>query len=439
MRIRGASTAVCLRQPLDLTSEPAPSPTGRPYSPYPYRDLAPAPREWERHAQPSPTPAPEIHHDRFSLFPLLPIELRLQVWRQAILSAAEHGRVHRIRLAVSKPLDHEQSRLELVVTPRLADSTRATRSLLSTCAESRRESLSHPLSTLPDALPLQHGGLLRCNLSKDIILLEDLSSPILVQLSHLHLPCHDDSPSHPPLHPLSNARHLGLDLAPCLAQTPTWASYPPVAAAPGIPGDVESALVTFAASLPRLEQIYLLQAPAGVPSPLSPPGTRAPTSSCSPEHLFFSAQPDSAETAAVVATAAGEWYATRPPPSFFVDVDVAAGAGRGVYYAHLTRLVRFLCRLRQALDTPVVEADDIVDEAGLLLLLSFERLAGVRVRLLGHYMSGSRAEGMVGEKRRGREWEGEWEESSPERCLEVALEGEPRWVQWEWVCQCLGC
>ncbi|KAG7292748.1 hypothetical protein NEMBOFW57_002788 [Staphylotrichum longicolle] len=268
------------------------------------------------------------------------------------------------------------SPLELAVTPRLADSTRATRSLLSTCAESRRESLSHPLSTLPDTPPPQHGGLLRCNLSKDIILLEDLSSPLLVQLSHLRLPCHDDSPSHPPLHPLSNARHLGLDLAPCLAETPTWASsYPPVAAAPGIPGDAESALVTFAASLPRLEQIYLLQAPAGVPSPLSPPGTRAPTpssSSCSPEHLFLSARRDSAETAVVTtATATGEWYATRPPSSFFVDVDVAAAAGtgerrgRGRYYAHLARLVRFLCRLRQALDTPaVVEADDIVDEAG---------------------------------------------------------------------------
>ena len=56
------------------------------------------------------------------------------------------------------------------------------------------------------------------------------------------------------------------------------------------------------------------------------------------------------------------------------------------------------------------------------------RVRGVRVRLLGQYFYESGGGGVEGR-----------EESSPTRCLEVGLAREPRWVQWEWVCQSLGC
>jgi hypothetical protein len=91
-----------------------------------------------------------------------------------------------------------------------------------------------------------------------------------------------------------------------------------------------------------------------------------------------------------------------------------------------------------------------MEEAGLV-----ERLEGVKVRVLGHYVavSGAAGGGGGGGGDDGASDDGEWgvegsgqgreEErlmlSSPERCLEVALGREPRWVQWEWVCQCLDC
>jgi hypothetical protein len=110
-----------------------------------------------------------------------------------------------------------------------------------------------------------------------------------------------------------------------------------------------------------------------------------------------------------------EWYTTQPFASYYV--------GEG-YYPRLRQAMRFLCQLRQAMDVPAVVTD--LDK-GLV-----ERLQGVKVRLLGHYVVKQRA-GVELEDGEGLEL------SSPEGCLEIGLGQEPRWVQWEWVCQCLDC
>jgi hypothetical protein len=276
--------------------------------------------------------------------------------------------------------------LELVATSGLADSTFATRALLATCREARQEALSY-LGVAPDTLPLQGGGILRCDLTRDVIMLEDLSPTLLLQIHTFH-------PQTPSLSPI---RHLGLDLAN--------------------PSHLESALVSFAASFPHLEQIYLLQATATLDTaaltapeqqqqedPITVVDWYPTTPAAQGRDHFF---PGTA--------AATDWYTTRPAPSYWVDE---------AYYLHLARLMRLLCEMRQALDSPPVmtQLEDVEGRLG--------RLEGVRLRVLRHYAFG---EGVgVGEG-------GLLKLSSPEKCLEVGLGREPRWVQWEWVCQCLDC
>ncbi len=405
MRHRLAVTPTWHRQPpLDLAAEPSSSPTGRPYSPYPYRDLPSTSREWEKHAPAERTAAAAIHHDNFHLFLYLPAELRLQIWSQAILAACEHGKVHRIRLAAaSSPNDDDNAkdspqqtpRLELATTPHLADSTRATRSLLSTCSEARHQALSHhPLSTLlPDTLPLQNGGLFRCNLSRDIILLETSTSPLLLQLTHPH--------NQPLLHSLSRTHHLGLDLLPLVQGT---SSAP---ATTQLPVETETALLSLAASLPSLSQIFPPHPPATTSS--GPPPS---SSSGEGDHVFLGGHSTAEEGEK------GVWYTTLPPPIFHVE-------DAGSYYERLARLVRLLCQVRRAFRLRgLLDVELPVDGA-----MERSRVRGVRVRLLGAYSYEFGGGGGV---------EG-WEETSPTRCLEVGLAREPRWVQWEWVCQSLGC
>ncbi|EAQ92946.1 predicted protein [Chaetomium globosum CBS 148.51] len=341
------------RQPLGvLTSQSAFSPSGRPYSPYPYRDLPKTPSEWPSHARnakSTPAETQQSHGGSFHLFSYLPAELRLQIWREAMLSACSHGRVHRVHLAIT---DAEPSSLEpnnnptlhILPTPDLAASTRTTRALLASCSEARYELLSLKTTTttttstitsttLPDTLPLslpatqtnpnsppKPAGLLRLNLTHDMLLLHSLTSTLLFALA-------DARHAHPALlAPLRGVRHVGLDVAPLLDEAEGCAFLFPGAA---VPPEVESALVGLA--------------------------------------------------------------------------------------------MRFLCQFRQAMDAPAV-VTDLDDEAAL------ERLEDVKLRLLGHYVT----------REAGAETEG-WELSSPEKCLEVALGKEPRWVQWEWVCQCLNC
>ncbi|KAH6650397.1 hypothetical protein F5144DRAFT_637128 [Chaetomium tenue] len=338
------------RQPLGaLTSQSACSPSGRPYSPYPYRDLPKTPSEWPSHARntkSTPAETQQSHGGSFHLFSYLPAELRLQIWREAMFSACSHGRVHRVHLAIadSEPDSLEPNSnpiLHILPTPDLAASTRATRALLASCSEARHELLSldnntTTTTTLPDTLPIslppahpqtnppsnnpKPAGLLRLNLTSDMLLLASLTSTLLFTLA-------DARHAHPSLlAPLRGVRHVGLDVAPLLDEAEGCAFlFPGAAVAP----EVESALVGLT--------------------------------------------------------------------------------------------MRFLCQFRQAMDAPAV-VTDLDDEVAL------ERLGDVKLRLLGHYVT----------REAGAETEG-LELSSPEKCLEVALGKEPRWVQWEWVCQCLDC
>ncbi|KAK3300734.1 uncharacterized protein B0H64DRAFT_414544 [Chaetomium fimeti] len=348
------------RQPLGLsTSQSACSPGGRPYSPYPYRDLPKTPGEWppypRNNTKSTPASTQKGHGGNFHLFSYLPAELRLQIWREAMLSACQQGRVHRVRLAITNsepdspegnnntnniPQSQPKPTLHILPTPHLVSSTRATRALLASCSEARHELLSLDnnnntttttitSTTLPNTLPISSptnphhsstAGILRLNLAHDLLLISEISSALLFTLS-------DARHTNPALlAPLRGARHLGLDVAPLLDEAAGCAFLFPGAA---VSPEVESALVGLT--------------------------------------------------------------------------------------------MRFLCQFRQAMDAPAV-VTDLDDEAGL------ERLEDVKLRLLGHYVTredGAEAEGL--------------ELSSPERCLEYALGKEPRWVQWEWVCQCLDC
>lgn len=465
------------RQPLVLTAEPACSPTGRPYSPYPYRHLPKTPGEREvRIPQPAPLPAAAGRGEDFHLFSYLPTELRLQIWREAMLSACAYGRVLRIRLAkadVTEPDGLPQlPRLEIVATHHLSRSTHSTRSLLSACSEARHEGLTS-LVTLPDTLALRGGGILRCNLARDIILLDDLSWGLLTAVTSnaARLNCHYPDPFTGML--LSATRHLGLDLTPLLeAAEPEGGFSLPVVGSAVISPQLETTLVQFVASFSRVEQVYLLQGTAITTASITPTdGGRSDEQGQGQPPIFLGSdqhQPQSqtkppdhpptpnqspnrhGQTPSRVVTQQGEWYTTAPPPSYHVPPRS--------YYPRLARLTRVLCQLREALDAPAV-VTDVMDREGVV-----ERLAGVRVRLLGRYVATATAaagaaagnsgnktqngiagafllEGADGEAETEAEAEAEddWEPSSPERCLEIALGSEPRWVQWEWVCQCLDC
>jgi hypothetical protein len=397
------------------------------------------------------------------------------------LAVGEHGRVHRVRVVISNShgQDPQQTppKLEILPTPQLSESTYSTRSLLSTCTEARHEALAS-FGAFPDTIPLAGGkgggSILRCDLTRDILLLADVCSDTLFSLDDLH--CHHPSLLTPLL---TSTRHLGLDLAPLLEETAD-SSYLHASAA--IHPELETALVTFVASFPHLEQVYLLQASAAVcdgdvvPIPAEhvfgggdaastiPPlsttatttttatatatttnttitlTTTSPTPAITTITTSSSTPHPSPPTHKLSAPPSREYYTTRPFPSYRVTQ---------AYYTHLTRLMRFLCQFRQGLDAPAV-VTDLMEEAGLV-----ERLEGVKVRLLGHYVavSGAAGGGGGGGGDDGASDDGEWgvegsgqgreEErlmlSSPERCLEVALGREPRWVQWEWVCQCLDC
>lgn len=398
------------RPPLELTTGMARPRTGRPYSPYPYRDLPVAANEPKAQAhERSPAFPSTENHKKFHLFPYLPTELRLHIWRQAALLAARHGRVYRVCLAVTKSSretshDAQEPKLELVATAQLAQCTRETRALLASCYEAREEAL-HSLRAPSDSLPLQGGGVLRCNLEKDVIVLEGLSPSLLLQIRQLR--CQDPTL----LDNLSSIRHIGLDFA---GESESFLSPDPntgeaLGDPPVIPSQLESAMLAFAASLPQLRQIYLLQTAAAAANPGSE-GTTLPThaatdysssSTASNNHYFLGND------------AATEWYSTRPLPSYWVD---------DAYYEQLNHLMRLLCGLRETLDAPLAVAD--LDKADL------DRLRGIRPRILRHYATMLRT---------GGERDGGLQPSSPERCLEVGLGRAPRWMQWEWVCQCLGC
>lgn len=442
------------RQPPGATSHSACSPTGRPYSPYPYRDLPKTPDEQSLSRSLTKTsPASTVRNATFHLFPLLPTELRLRIWREAMFAACAASRVHRVRLAIRyHPASDDDGfrsptaettpttevgrtipTLQIHPTAQLAASTFVTRALLSSCYEARHELLRPGIISqcLPDTLlvhihPQPHDrhsretqgpstpsrGIVRLNLARDILLIDSLSADLLLQLA--------DARYFEPglLNPLRGVRRLGLDVGGLMAPPEVEGSND---GSRGIGGDdgvilsedaavppmVEMALVRLIGLTGKdrgLEAVYLLGESAWVGEgdrDEQKPGDMTPIQGKEQGHLFLGGRGES------------EWYSTRPFPSYYVD---------GTYHARLARLMRFLCQLRQAMDAPAV-VTDLEDEEVL------ERLEETKLRILGHYNIAQPGSGRPG----GLQL------SSPELCLEAALGREPRWVQWEWVCQCLDC
>jgi len=100
----------------------------------------------------------------FHLFPELPLEIRLQIWRTTLYVPLLHG-IAFFGMEIFSP--H--------VTNRLKGSTAASRKILSVCHESRREGLV----VLPDTIELTRttkhpGGTIHFNAKTDVLCLEDL-------------------------------------------------------------------------------------------------------------------------------------------------------------------------------------------------------------------------------------------------------------------------
>ena len=132
------------------------------------------------------------------------------------------------------------------------------------------------------------------------------------------------------------------------------------------------------------------------------------------------------------------------------------------YYAHLVPLSHLVCELRQAMVTSSEEIldhlevygpqeDQQLDSTTGQEEAILRRLKSVKIKLLWRYLTSpsplltdtcggvirreKHTPSVCAEKQLNRILE-MWP-SSPERCLEVGLGKEPRWVQWEWVYQCL--
>ncbi|KAL2176101.1 uncharacterized protein P884DRAFT_261618 [Thermothelomyces heterothallicus CBS 202.75] len=446
------------RQPPGPASHSACSPSGRPYSPYPYRDLPKTPGEQHlSRALTKTAPASPTRDATFHLFPLLPTELRLQIWREAMLAACAASRVHRVRLAITYHTVSDDGELasptaattpttatkrtvptlQIHRTAHLAASTFATRALLSSCSEARHELLRPGIVSnfLPDTLPVyfhprphdrrsggmqgpstSSRGVVRLDLARDILLLDSLSADLLLQLA--------DARYFEPglLDPLQGVRRLGLDVGGLMSPPDTEGGDDgsrgigdgdgdgdggaDLSEGAVVPPMVEMALVRLVGLMGGdrgLEAVYLLGESAWVGGDRDEqkPGAMSPVQGKEQGHLFLGGEGES------------EWYSTRPFPSYYVDSG---------YHARLARLIRLLCQLRQAMDAPAVVTD--LDDEEVL-----ERLEETKLRVLGHYYivqpGSGRPEGL--------------QLSCPELCLEAALGREPRWVQWEWVCQCLDC
>ncbi|KAH6619434.1 hypothetical protein B0J18DRAFT_244449 [Chaetomium sp. MPI-SDFR-AT-0129] len=450
-------------------SQTVTSPGGRPYSPYPFRDLprTPSPGERSPHIQqhnshhhhgrqpttkPGAAQRPKPNDTIFSLFPYLPTEIRLQIWREAMHSACPQRRVLRLRLAAAEstspepPHDadadgslHSNNHLQIFPTRHLALSTQSTRSLLASCPEARCELLpllltnptsftqhnSVPLS-LPDTVPLWYSpngqdkgtigrGILRCNLRTDLVVLEGLTSDLLLGLfgEEPQRRAGDGEQDRRgcstllgPEGVLSGVRHIGLDVRGLLEEI----------ASHGVDQRaVVTALIRLVSALGQrccspdgrkekgetrvgsLKGVYLLVDTAVINGSGHEEGEEA-------RGLWEGGSPDTQD---------GVWYTTQPPPSYYVNDG---------YYTHLTRLMWLLCRFREVMDAPAL-MEPSGDEKGL------GSLRGVNLKLVGRYVVAGQSNGM----------EGGLQLSSPERSLEIALGSEPRWMQWEWVCQCLGC
>ena len=284
-----------------------------------------------------------------------------------MLAACGHGRVHLLRL--EKPADAPPSTaeevaagrpLELAATPRLAGSTRAARALQAACREARREMLRPGAGGAPDSLPLRRGAVLRCDLARDVVAVEGLSSPDL--LLRLHGMCRGrprPSPHHGRepnslLAGLAAVRHLGIDLSGSPRPERFLAQD---GGGGGVPSPrLETALAVFAASLPSLENIWLLTTSETNRHLPRTTTTTTTTSFSTPDPGSATDPTERHRDDAHVRPAAVD-YPRLPQQSLtdqgcHCDYDDLVGS--------TSRWVRLACAVRLALDDPpvVTDADD---------------------------------------------------------------------------------
>ncbi len=358
-------------------------------------------------------------HDQYStrtfqFFPFLPAELRLQIWQDAVQSACAYGRVHRLRYGL--PQDHHdvpgvikiiknqhKTDLELELelgpepflepTPSLSLSTYAIRVLFS----AGRESRASALSSLPDSIPLgpvgKKGGILRCNLARDVILLEGITTGTdgghggvlferqlrgndgvhygrgvfksLREMQHLGLDFfqgHSDGDQSPDAEDIKDGEDGARDDA---------TDPPPMICIPD--PQTEATFTNFAASFPCLRQIYLFQSLPVLLDSASFAQTYGEHRS-STWH-FFSNDDGESEIGNRNENSEGrtrEWHTTRHPSDSYTPTRE--------YKRRIDALSRVLRDLRCALDAPPVVTDKTMKE--------MKRLAGVKMRILRRYGTG---------------------------------------------------
>jgi len=304
----------------------------------------------------------------FHPFPRLPAEIRIDIWGRAARSAYEHGRVHRLGLKrsidTSTPEDGatvDATEWELEhATPYLvdsryvsSDSTHATRALLEACHESREEVLNH---FVPNSIALDRGGVLRCNLRRDVILLDDMSTGILKQLgdsrSALETSVIRES--------LQDVEYLGLEI---LRDSNGILDL--------IRGEesCKTAIAQVVASFfPRLRRIYLLQ-------PVATLNERhryqRPEHECL-DHFFIAGDEDTTSAGVI------EWYSSKYLTGL---LQLEGGRGRP-YHDHFICLETIAGTFILALRNPPTQVDlpPGVDRASLK-----QRLRDVNVRVLAHF------------------------------------------------------
>lgn len=102
----------------------------------------------------------------FFLFAMFPVDIRQKIWRKVAMSPYQQRKI--LQVCIMPTLSPcGMVSLQLVPTPRLQESTLSTHNFIAPCAEARSEVLNY-LVLVPEALPLQGDGILRCSLSRDL-------------------------------------------------------------------------------------------------------------------------------------------------------------------------------------------------------------------------------------------------------------------------------
>ncbi|KAK3393425.1 hypothetical protein B0H63DRAFT_458198 [Podospora didyma] len=301
---------------------------------------------------------------QFHLFSNLPAEIQLRIWWHAAEAACLHARVHRVGCVVTgtrplnddtligrklgtddedtekipepTPTQYENLKFELLPTASLIQSTQSSRALLATCFDARRETIVLQ-RRLPDIIPLHGGGVIRCDLSKDMIMIEDINATFLMEMRENTFGAEgifDD---------LQAIKYLGLDV---LGDSETFMEMQS-----GHPR-CEAAFVKFVGSFPHLQHIYLLQSTAALDD----------------VHYGEVAEHKETDHFFLGSATAREWYSTQPLHYYWVEES---------YDRDLAALTKMQIGFGVALDVPPVMTDLNID--------SMTRLQDVQLAILRHY------------------------------------------------------